>query len=93
MSRINGLSNTNAIHKAVNSLTSRPAAAESTQGLPSSDRLELSGAAHFLTVLKQQDGVRADLVASVRKQIENGTYETPEKLDVAVNRLMDDLGV
>ncbi len=91
MSRINGFFNSNAIHKVVNPGTIRPAAAESAQRPPIADRLELSGVGQYLNVLKKQSGVRADLVASVRDQIEKGTYLTEDKLDVAVGRLLDDM--
>ncbi len=36
--------------------------------------------------------VRADLVARVRSEIANGTYETPEKLDAALDGLLNELG-
>jgi hypothetical protein len=32
--------------------------------------------------------VRADLVARVRREIAAGTYETPEKWDLALERLL-----
>ena len=35
--------------------------------------------------------VRADLVARVKAEIENGTYETPERVEITVNRLMEEL--
>jgi hypothetical protein len=34
---------------------------------------------------------RAQLVARVRSEIALGTYETPEKLEVALARLLDDV--
>lgn len=34
---------------------------------------------------------RADLVARVRSEIALGTYETPEKLELALTRLLDDV--
>ncbi len=36
--------------------------------------------------------VRSDLVAQLRAEIEAGTYETPEKLDAAIEGLLADLG-
>ena len=33
--------------------------------------------------------IRIDRVAEIRRQIAEGTYETPEKLDVALNRMLD----
>jgi anti-sigma28 factor (negative regulator of flagellin synthesis) len=54
------------------------------------DRVELSGMGHLLGALKAND-IRADKVASVKAQIEAGTYEDDKKLDAAVDRLLDDL--
>jgi negative regulator of flagellin synthesis FlgM len=93
MSRINGFFNSNAIHKVVSPGTNRPAAAESAQRPQIADRLELSGVQQYLSVLKSQSGVRADLVASVRDQIEKGTYITEDKIDAAVEGLLNDLDV
>ena len=33
-------------------------------------------------------GIRVDLVARVRKEIADGTYDTPEKLEAALERLI-----
>jgi anti-sigma28 factor (negative regulator of flagellin synthesis) len=54
------------------------------------DRVELSGVGHLLGALKSND-IRADKVAAIKAQIEAGTYEDDKKLDVAVDRLLDDL--
>jgi hypothetical protein len=35
--------------------------------------------------------IRSELVARVRKEIAEGTYETPEKLEKALGRLLDEL--
>ena len=34
---------------------------------------------------------RADLVAEIRRQLAAGTYETPEKWEAALDRLLDRL--
>jgi anti-sigma28 factor (negative regulator of flagellin synthesis) len=54
------------------------------------DRVELSGLGHLLGALKTND-IRADKVAGIKAQIEAGTYEDDKKLNVAVDRLLDDL--
>ena len=36
--------------------------------------------------------VRQEQVDAIREQIAAGTYETPEKLDKAVDRLLDEIG-
>ena len=33
--------------------------------------------------------IRIDRVAELRRQISDGSYETPEKLDAALDRLLD----
>jgi len=54
------------------------------------DKVELSGVSHLLDTLRTNE-IRADKVQSVRAQIEAGTYETDDKLNVAADRLLDDL--
>jgi negative regulator of flagellin synthesis FlgM len=56
-----------------------------------SDRVEVSTAARLLSQLHQVPEVREDLVAEVRAQIEQGTYETPEKIDITIDKLLNDL--
>jgi negative regulator of flagellin synthesis FlgM len=34
--------------------------------------------------------IRLERVASLRRAIADGNYETPEKLDIALNRMLDD---
>ena len=51
------------------------------------DRVELSDHARFLDHLRHLPDVRHDRVQEVRAAIHDGSYETDEKLDVAINRL------
>jgi negative regulator of flagellin synthesis FlgM len=57
-----------------------------------SDRVEISPAAQAAIEAAEAGDVRVDLVNQIRAQIASGTYETPAKLDVALNRLLDDIG-
>ncbi|HLA86305.1 MAG TPA: flagellar biosynthesis anti-sigma factor FlgM [Thermoguttaceae bacterium] len=59
---------------------------------PIQDELSLSDAARFVDQVKQMPDVRQDRVDAIRRQIEAGTYETPEKLDMALERLLDEIG-
>ncbi|MGE5611522.1 MAG: flagellar biosynthesis anti-sigma factor FlgM [Bacillota bacterium] len=90
MSRINGVGNNTPIQK----VTSHPVTSKTptvdSKPLGSSDKLELSGMSHLLKSLKSND-IRTDKVAAVRAQIEAGTYENDQKLDTAIDRLLDDL--
>ncbi len=45
---------------------------------------------HLLKALKTND-VRAEKVGEIKAQIEAGTYEDDAKMDVAVDRMLDDL--
>ncbi|MBN1491232.1 MAG: flagellar biosynthesis anti-sigma factor FlgM [Phycisphaerae bacterium] len=55
------------------------------------DRVEISSAARALSETDRAD-VRADKVAQIRAAIERGDYETDEKLDVTIDRLLSELG-
>jgi negative regulator of flagellin synthesis FlgM len=57
------------------------------------DQLDISAAAQAAidAVDQAEDGFRADLVARVKNEIAAGTYETAEKLDSALSRLLDDI--
>src|SRR5690349_20833927 len=61
------------------------------QPKPIRDRVELSGMSGMLKTLKSGNDVRADKIAAIKAQIEAGTYEDDHKLDVAADRLLDDL--
>ncbi len=49
-------------------------------------------AAGLVDQAKQLPEVRQDRVDQIRAQIASGAYETQQKLDVAVERLLDELG-
>jgi negative regulator of flagellin synthesis FlgM len=55
------------------------------------DTVEISTAAKLASKVRDVPEVRAGLVARVKSEIEAGTYETAERLDVTISRLMDDL--
>jgi len=53
------------------------------------DRLEISEEARLLNGLETSSpGAGTDRLAEIRRQIQDGTYETPDKIDVAVERLV-----
>lgn len=55
------------------------------------DQVEVSEVAKYLNKLRALPAVREDLVSSVREEIARGTYDTPERLDLALDGLIDDL--
>lgn len=68
------------------------AGAAATAAPRGGDRVEFSSQAKLLSKLKALPDVRDDLVGSVRAQIDAGQYETEERLDTAINALLEELG-
>lgn len=56
-----------------------------------SDSVEVSDHAQFLNRLRLLPEVRMEVVERVRAAIAEGTYETEERLNIAIDRLLDDL--
>jgi len=57
-----------------------------------SDQLDISSAGAAAAKAVEGGEIRADLVARVRSEIASGTYETTEKLDGALDGLLNELG-
>lgn len=55
------------------------------------DQVDISPAAEAAAQAAESGDIRADLVARVRGEIASGTYETAEKLDTALDRLLDEI--
>jgi negative regulator of flagellin synthesis FlgM len=90
MSSINGVGSNSPLQKIIPQPVQRELPAQPPTQQPAVDRVELSGMSHLLKALKSND-IRADKVAQIKAQIEAGTYETEDKLDIAADRLLDDL--
>lgn len=59
------------------------------------DQLDLSNSASRLgesANLTSGSEIRVDRVADLRRQIASGNYDTPEKLDLALERMLDQFG-
>ncbi len=57
----------------------------------SGDKVEISRAAQYLSKLLSQSDVRTDLVDRVKGEIADGSYETSDKVDAAIEDLLSDL--
>ncbi len=75
-----------------------PHSARSVESAPStssthaaSDRLEISEAGRIAAQLAEIPDIRADRVESIRAALLNGTYETDDKLNIALDRLLDEI--
>ncbi len=76
-----------------------PAQAPSAGRAPAADQLSISDAgskaaeaAGLVDQVKHLPEVRQERIDQIRAQIAGGTYETQQKLDLAVERLLDELG-
>ena len=67
---------------------------ETARNAPSgaADRVEVSEVARWLEQMNQLPAVREDKVAAARAAIANGSLDTDENLNTALNRLIDDIG-
>jgi negative regulator of flagellin synthesis FlgM len=77
----------------INAPHSMPRSQASTQ-VPTSgpvDKLDFSAAAEAASRAAEAGNIRHDLVNHIRAQIAAGTYETPAKLDAALERMLDEL--
>jgi negative regulator of flagellin synthesis FlgM len=66
--------------------------AQAAPGASSADRVDISAAAEAAIRASEGGEVRHQLVHQIRSQIAAGTYETPAKLDAAIERLLDEIG-
>ncbi|MHC2067343.1 flagellar biosynthesis anti-sigma factor FlgM [Bremerella sp. T1] len=56
------------------------------------DELDISHEADFASQVKDIPDIRADRVAQIKAQIADGTYLSDDKLDLALERLLDEIG-
>jgi negative regulator of flagellin synthesis FlgM len=69
---------------------SQPAVRSESAGIR--DEVNFSDAAQLVQQARDLPDIRQARVDAVRQQIAAGTYETNEKLDVALERLLDEIG-
>ncbi len=90
MNPINNVGSNNPVYKITSNPVQKQVPPQAAERPSASDRVELSGAGHLLKALKTND-IRADKVADVKAKIAAGTYESDDKLNVAVDRMLYDL--
>jgi len=73
----------------VNLQTNNSTSATDTNHSIPVDQVDISAEAQSISQTSTE--VRSELVNDIRAQISSGVYETPEKLDVAMSRLFDEL--
>ncbi|MFO7903773.1 MAG: flagellar biosynthesis anti-sigma factor FlgM [Pirellulaceae bacterium] len=55
--------------------------------------MDISREADMVSRAREVPDIRTERVAEIRDAIQAGTYETSEKLDVAVGRLLDEISM
>jgi len=68
------------------------ASAARSNSLAQVDQLDISPEASFAAQANDLPEIRQDRVAEIRAQIESGVYETNDKIDGALERLLDEIG-
>lgn len=65
--------------------------AQQTDAWMDVDELDISQEADLVSRARDLPDVRADRIAEIKADIAAGVYETDEKLDIALGRLLDEM--
>ena len=78
----------------INQVPQTPETKPATESKPVSprDEVEISSAGKMLDSLSQSPEIRAERLAQIKSEIDAGTYETPEKLEAALEKLLAEIG-
>ena len=66
-------------------------ASEPSFAARTSDQVDISPTAELINQVHNLPDIRADRVAELRAQISSGSYETEGKIDLALDRLLDEI--
>ena len=89
MTNIRGVHSTTGTPPVSSQASVRPVKADAAKA--PEDTVQISLQARIASRLAEIPPVRTELVARIKAEIAAGTYETPEKLDTAIARLMEEL--
>jgi len=62
-----------------------------TSAFAPTDQVEISSMGKMLDDVSRTPGLREQRLAQIKSAIEAGTYDTPEKLELALSRMLDRL--
>lgn len=65
--------------------------AKPSEAVPQGDRVEISEAARLREAMSRVPDIRTEKVARAREMIASGQMDTPERMDVAMDRLLAEL--
>jgi len=64
---------------------------EPASAISPKDEVEISAVGKMLDDASRTPGIREQRLQEIKAAIEAGTYETPEKLELAINRMVEKL--
>lgn len=64
---------------------------ENSSATSQTDQLDLSEAAQALSNISDIPEIRSDRIEAIRTQIAEGVYESSDKLDAAIDRILDEM--
>jgi negative regulator of flagellin synthesis FlgM len=89
LTQLHGTQSINAPHF---NRSSAPSSPTSPSSVNTTDELQLSPAAQMASKLSEIPDIRWDRVNSIKTAIANGSYMSDDKMNVAVDRLLDEIG-
>ena len=89
---IQGIGSNSPIQKITSQPIQKSIPTDSSQPARGTDKVELTSVSQHLATLQAGGDIRADKVADIKSQIAAGKYsDTDSKLDVAADRMLDDV--
>jgi negative regulator of flagellin synthesis FlgM len=88
LTQLHGAQSINAPHF---NRTTPPASTGASSSVNTTDELQLSPAAQMAGKLSEIPDIRWDRVNSIRSAIADGTYMSDDKMNVALDRLLDEI--
>lgn len=68
-------------------------ASPAADALAPQDEVQISSSARMMDELSRTSGVRQERIEQIRQEIADGSYDTPEKLDAALDKFLDKYGL
>ncbi|VAX38416.1 hypothetical protein MNBD_PLANCTO02-1461 [hydrothermal vent metagenome] len=75
--------------KSATTPTSSPASG--TQKINTTDELQISSAAEMIQQLGETSSLHNERLAQIKAAIKEGTYETPEKMEAALSKILNEI--
>ncbi len=88
---IHSIRNVASLSHPSNGMIRRDEQADAASPRIAGDRVELSDTARLLNSMRQMPEIRQDRVDTIRNAIARGVYDTADRLDVALDKMLDEI--